>query len=156
MCISNTVMLQIFCTAVSLTVRHIVHFNTPLYLKQHTLYLEWFIYILYIEMKCYWNINWMKWTVNWKQNFLLWSLAEITITEAELTDLLTYLIIAWPYGPLRAVSALTTDTYSSLSTAFRCHFFTLISRRSFCKSSKHSHLGLPFFYFPQVYSQMFS
>ena len=32
----------------------------------------------------------------------------------------------------------------------------LYSRRSFYKSSNHLHLGLPFFYFPQVSSQMLS
>jgi len=39
---------QILYTAISLIVSNTVHFNTPLYLMQHTLYLEWSINILYI------------------------------------------------------------------------------------------------------------
>jgi len=41
---------QILYIAISVTVRHIVHVNTPLYLQQHTLYLECFIiYIVYLK-----------------------------------------------------------------------------------------------------------
>jgi hypothetical protein len=58
---------QILCIAISIIVRHIVHFSTSLYLKQHKLYLEGFIYIyiyiyciLYIEMLLEHQLNEMN------------------------------------------------------------------------------------------------
>jgi hypothetical protein len=52
---------QILCVAIYIIVRHIVHFSTTLFLKQHKLYLEGFINILYIEMLLEHQRNEMNW-----------------------------------------------------------------------------------------------
>ena len=67
-----------------------------------------------------------------------------------------HLLWPWFYGPLRDLASLTTDAHSSLSTAFCRQFLTFISCRTFSTISSHLNLGLPFFYFPPVYSQIFS
>ena len=134
-----------------------MHFSTALYLKQHKLYLEGFINILYIEMLLEHQLNGMNW--QWEIKFLImkpWRNYNNRRKTYLLPYLPTYLVTARPYGPLRALAALIKDAHSSLWTAFHYHLFTHISRRSFSKSSNHIHLFLPFFYFPQVYSQIFS
>jgi len=69
--------------------------------------------------------------------------------------LLTKTACAFICGPLEALDSLIADAHSSLSTAFCRHLLSLISRRSFSTSSSHLSLGIPF-YFPPVYSQIFS
>ena len=43
-------------------------------------------------MKCYWNINWIKWIVNAKQNLVLWNFGGMTTADGIFTYLLTYLL----------------------------------------------------------------
>jgi len=58
------------------------------------------------------------------------------------------LLTAWLRGPVRALTSLITYAHLSLFTAFCRHLLTFISRTSFCTSSTHLSLGLPFLLLP--------
>ena len=77
------------------------------------------------------------------------------VLHAAVKKIFTYLLLdptaLWGPWPLTI-----TNAHSSLSTAFCHHLLTFISLRSFTTYSNHLTLGLPLFYFPQVYSQIFS
>ena len=56
--------------------------------------------------------------------------------------LLSCLLTSWLYGPLIALASITTEAYSSLSTAFFRHLLIFVVSRAFSASSGHLILGL--------------